>query len=156
MLTQIELYRELGRLVSPLIKHYRTDLKHDKAWLLGNPGVPFLHFTSESSTHIVSLDAANSEKWPKDGVLVPYLFSRADRWHILRQKRDAVEAISEKFNLRVIYYWNGQNLQEVSAARALRIVSDYCTNIQAAWMRPPTKAQQRRDFELATFGLKAA
>lgn len=156
MLTQIELYRELGRLVSPLIKHYRTDLKHDKTWLLGNPGVPFLHFTSESSTHIVSLDAADSERWPTDGVLVPYLFSRADRWHILRQKRDAVEAINNSLRARVIYYWNGHNLQEVNAARALRIVSDYCTDVQVAWMKPQSKAQQRRDFELATFGLKAA
>ena len=156
MLTPIELYRELGRRVSPFLKHYRTDLKHDKAWILENPGVPFLHWTGESSTHIVSLDASDSERWPASGVVVPYLFGRADREHILDQKREATKALNEKFNIRVIYHWNGHNLQEVNASRAFRIVDEYVSGVHALWNKPKSREVLRQEFWKHTFGERVA
>lgn len=129
----IELYRELGRRVSPFIKHYRSDLKHDKAWILDNPSVEFVHWTGVSSTHIVSLDAYDSERWPADGLQVPYLFGLADREHILTQKREACEALNEKFNIRVIYFWDGFRLQEINAKRAKHIVDRYVSEVRSAW-----------------------
>ena len=50
------IYEQLEAEVLPGLKGFQTDLTvHDKRWITNNPGVPFLHFTTETSTDISSL-----------------------------------------------------------------------------------------------------
>ena len=150
MLTPIQLYRELGRLVSPFIKHYRTDLtKHDKAWILENPDVPFCHWTSESSTHLVPMFNHDSPKFPAEGLQVRYLFSTASRWHIIEQTKLVAEVLSSKnqFNSQLVLHFDGYVLREVSSNRAEQIVAEYVAEVRAAWTpKPKPKVDGSRGF----------
>lgn len=144
MLTPIELYRELGRRVSPFLKHYRTDLKtHDKAWILANPGVAFCHWTSESSTHLVPMFPHDSPTYPGRGEEVAYLFSTATREHILQQTCEIARCLGEQrqFNNRITLHYDGRQLVEVSAKAAIRIVQDHVGSVREAWNPTPRRPE---------------
>lgn len=138
----IELYRDLGRRVSPFLKSYRTDLKLDKSWLLDNPGVPFCHWTSVSSTHLIPMLPHDSPQFPAEGLQVRYLFGMASRWHILEQTKLVANCLSSprQFDCKIALYCDGKSeIHEVSLHRAEELVEDYVAGVREAWTPLPQR-----------------
>ena len=130
------IYDQLHDLAAPLITRYMDDLtKHDRNALEANPGMPFLHFTRDSGTHISFHMPAN--EYPKKGEYVPYLFGHADRDHLLEEASGIVNHYAKPYNdppLMVLYY-NGKTLRKIDLAQAAEIVRDYQGSVRAAWNR---------------------
>ena len=56
----MNVYEELQEMSLPLLEAYETDLTHDKNWIEENPGVPFMHYTRATGTHLISFSSAGS------------------------------------------------------------------------------------------------
>lgn len=125
-------YEQLFAAVNDVVKHYRDDLiKHDKAWLEENPGVPFLHFAGECGTDLI--DHIPADKYPARGVRVPYLFGSADREHILRGITSIVESIEKSGSRPVVHYFNGRELIPIDFELAKRVAQNYRRHIKQEW-----------------------
>ena len=129
------IYLQVKELSSPIIKMYRDDLlKHDRSALTKDKGkTPFLHFTGETGTHLYFLFPADYEGWPKPGEIVPYLFGRADRRHILNEQRNVIHAMDKHHWKELILYWNGRTLKQIDMDRAKEIADTWHRHILNAW-----------------------
>lgn len=130
-------YEQLVDACLPLIEAYHDDLvKHDKAWLEENPGVPFLHWTRPGGTTIFGLPAADT--YPKSGEYVKYLFATADRWHILKEAVKAAEYHTmpsndpEKFTC---HHFDGTRLRKISVETAVDVARQYVRRIESEWQK---------------------
>lgn len=65
---------DLHGLCAPLMSQHLEDLDHDQRWLSENPGVPFVHVTRRSGTHIFPMPCANALREDR---AQPHLFSEA-------------------------------------------------------------------------------
>jgi hypothetical protein len=117
----------------PLLEAYETDLKHDKDWIDNNPGVPFLHYTRATGTHLIPLNPSNT--YPPAGTKVKYLFGMADRDIILQGKLEMQDwfenALREPPRLTLNY--DGRTLQVVTLSKAREILEDYARATRAEW-----------------------
>ena len=141
--TQIELsppkipqvYKDLEEICLPLIEAYHDDLiKHDLRDILDHPGVPFLHFTGNTGTHLERLDPA--ETYPAKGKLVPYIFGTADRRHILEQKIAVVDTMKRVNRMDMILYYDTVIIRKISHEKAQEIIRNYARAIRAGWNTP--------------------
>lgn len=131
MIATMTVYDELLESVSPIVEHYRTDLDIDRQMIDDNPGMPFLHWTSESGTHLVMLHPADHEDFPPKGEWVPYLFGTADRYHILNGVKSYAECLKDTHQL--VHYFDGKRLRKIDPAQAVKIASDYVKRVEGEW-----------------------
>lgn len=134
----MSVYPELEAAVLPLMKHYQTDLLlHDRKAIEEHPEMPFLHWCSDSNTHLIFLEPP--EAYPKEGVWIPYLFGQADRWHLVKSVTQMAEYFLNPYNMPERYqarYFNGRKMTVVSLQRALEIARDYRHGIEATFKQP--------------------
>ena len=124
------IYIQLKERALPILKFYKEDLtKHDKRELRKNPGVPFLHFTGDTGTHMGFL--LPSEKYPEGQV--PYLFATADKWHILEQQKVMVKCMRKVNRQSLILYFDGKKLHNITQDKAEAIIADYVRKIRNVW-----------------------
>lgn len=134
----MDIYEQVREKALPLIKVYHNDLiKHDKRTLRKNPGVPFLHFTGDTGTYLFLMIPA--EEYPVKGEVVPYLFGKSDREHILQQYLKTVECMKRVNRQDLILYFNGKSLIEINQERAESIARKYEDRIYAEWRRMGAK-----------------
>ncbi|MEI2421069.1 hypothetical protein V6O07_12415, partial [Arthrospira platensis SPKY2] len=86
--TPAGLFRQIEAAARPLMEGWQGDLKTDGKWLEANPGVPFVHITRKTGTHIFPL--------PKHELLVadspaPHLFGTARPSEVYRQVEEMLE-----------------------------------------------------------------
>jgi len=120
----IECYKKLESKSLPHIKAYHKDLLcWDKKALFQSPGTQFLHFTRDTGTHIVFFEPA--DKYPAKDIMVKYLFSHADRYHILDQVMKTVDYLIDKSSSELILYYNGKTLKEIDPETARSLTQEY-------------------------------
>ena len=127
------IYLQLKEKVYPFMTGYQTDLtKHDRNDIRTNSGVPFLHFTRQTGTHIIFLTPAH--KYPPLGEKVKYLFAYADRNHLLEQKKIMVKYWHDSSNI-LTHYYDGKNIVKISSQKAIAVINDYVNTIKKKWMK---------------------
>ncbi len=127
-----EIYWELEKMCLPLIESFHNDLeKHDKREISENPGVPFLHFTGSTGTYCFMFHPA--DWYPAPGEYVPYIFSTAERNHILRQTRICVETMHNLNRMALILYCDGEKLRKIQYEKAKELAVNYERKIQREW-----------------------
>ena len=133
-------YEQVKAKADPWIKMYRKDLLvHDKNAIEGAPGMPFLHFTGETGTHIEFMPGP--EDYPKKGERVKYLFGTADRQHILDQRVKCVKHMPKLTRQDVVLFYPGGNfnVRDISQEMANGIINDYRREIQLHWEKEVRK-----------------
>lgn len=120
------------------IKDYQDDLLvHDKEWILANPGVPFIHATRNSGTHLIALRRLSD--YPPEGVHVPYVFGQADRWKMMRDAKEWLSAVSRTWHdgdIKQYLYYEGSQLWPTTLKEATRIAEDYIKLVTRVWQEP--------------------
>jgi hypothetical protein len=130
----MSVYDQLYAIASHHLQAYRDDLeKHDRQALEDYPGVPFLHWTRSSGTHITFLRPADD--YPAPGVRVPYLFGTADRDHLLNEVVSIARYFADPINPQasLVLHYGGKRLQKVSATEALEIARLYREKVKREW-----------------------
>ena len=126
----IDIHKVLVDKALPFITSYKDDLLvHDKAQIEAYPDTPFLHFTGDTGTLMVTLPSA--EVYPKDGE--SYLLGMADRYYILNQVVEQVKCMPRINRQDLMLYCDGQELREVGYSEALGIAEDYRRDIMKEW-----------------------
>ena len=128
------IYGQLEKAVLPLLRGYREDLTtHDKKAIGNRGGVPFVHYGRDNGTHIVFL--GDSSTYPAEGVHVPYLFSSADRWHILKECTVLADHFTSEYNppAKIVHYFDGRNLRRITVAQSVDIATAYQTRMRSLW-----------------------
>lgn len=131
----MSVYDELEAAVLPRMTAFQTDLtKWDRAVLEKHPGCLFLHYHCDSNTYLILL--MPPEEYPKDGEWVPYLFSQADRWHIVKQVTEMAEyylQASTNPERYTCHYFDGKRLRKIDKEEAKRIAWVYRRGIESGW-----------------------
>ena len=128
----MNLHAQLVEKTLPIIKHYQNDLLvHDKNQMERYPNRPFIHFTGDTGTHMVTLFYL--EDYPSRFEQVPYLFGQADRHHILDQLAVMVDAISRCNRMDMIIYSDGDDLYEISYETAKSKVAEYTRKMKTTF-----------------------
>lgn len=139
----MDVYEQVREKALPIIKAYHDDLiRHDRKAIEESPGISFLHFTGDTGTYIALMVPA--EAYPPKGVSVPYLFGRAERFHILRQYVKTVECMKTINRQDMILYCNGKRLIEINQERAENLAWKYQWRILNEWEKTERK---ERDYE---------
>ena len=130
----MNVYEQLHEMSLPLLEAYESDLMtQDKDWIEVNPGIPFMHYTRATGTHLISFSLASS--YPPPGTRVKYLFGTADREKILQEKLEMQDwfenALREPPRLTLNY--DGRTLQVVTLSKAREILEDYARATRAEW-----------------------
>jgi hypothetical protein len=132
---EMSLYGQLRKRCLPLIEHYHDDLlKYDRNAMLYWPGVPYVHFTRTTGTHLTVMRPLDS--FPAKGVRVPYLFADADREHILKGIVLCADYYSKSERHAAIHYFSGYTLTEVDVDRAMELINEYADDIRRQWSKP--------------------
>jgi len=129
----MKIYEQLKQKADPFIKYYRDDLLvHDLNALNKNPGIPFLHFTGETGTHIVFLRPA--EDYPEEPY--PYLFGMTTREKEIHDLPEIVASMKTRYDREdLALYYNGKQLREVAYPEVTRIARDYVYRVVAQWRK---------------------
>ena len=120
------IYNEIKKQSLPKIKSFHNDLLiHDRREILNNTEkTPFLHFTGTNGTHLFFL--LSDKELPKPGETVRYIFSEANRDHIIR---DTVGAILSERNRgsrqELILYFDGYKIRKINQNKADLIAQEY-------------------------------
>lgn len=127
------LYMQLKEKSLPHLACFKEDLtKHDRQALNDKPGVPFLHYTRGSGTHIFFLYP--TEMLPATGVRVQYLFGTADRHHIIKQPLECARSWVEcNSDIKIVLHFNGKQLKEISLEEAVEVAREYQRNLEEEW-----------------------
>ena len=129
----MSVYEQLHKMSRPLLEAYESDLTHDKDWMEDNPGIPFMHYTRATGTHLIPLNP--SDTYPPAGTKVKYLFGKADREYILQGKLEMQDWFENALREppRLILYYDGQTLQPVTLTKAREILEDYAHATRSMW-----------------------
>ncbi|MFC1766651.1 hypothetical protein ACFL6U_31815 [Planctomycetota bacterium] len=117
----------------PLLEAYESDLMHDKDWIENNPGVPFMHYTRATGTHLIPLNPSNT--YPPAGTKVKYLFGMADREYILQGKLEMQAWFENALREppKLILHCDGRKLHPVTLKKAREILEDYARALRSQW-----------------------
>jgi hypothetical protein len=138
----MDIYEQVREKALPIIKAYHDDLLvHDKRDMERNQGVPFLHFTGNTGTFAFFMIPA--EDYPAKGEIVPYLFGKVDRVHILQQYPKTVECMKRVNRQDLILYFNGKRLIEIKQKRAESIARRYEDKIWRDWRKAEREKHER-------------
>jgi hypothetical protein len=116
----------------PLVKHWYTDLDHDREWITNHQGVPFVHWTNDCGTHILPMYPPTSEYWPVSGQRIPYLFSTATREDILAGYPLFAVACSQTHR-ELVHWFDGRSLKTITPEEAVEIAKQYVRDVRFAW-----------------------
>lgn len=131
-------YGELFAKCDPLVEAYRDDLLvHDRECLIRAAGTPYLHWTRETGTSLAVLWPHDSEAFPAPGESVPYLFGKADRGKVLRDKQVEADYHASPVSLptRLCLHFDGKALRKITTDRAVEIMRTYIRSVQHHWER---------------------
>jgi hypothetical protein len=131
--TQTSVFEQLLRRISPIVKHYRTDLEVDERLIGAHPGEQFLHWARECGTTLQFLFGADHESYPGKGVEVPYLFGTADRDHILRQSSSIAICEQRAGSSRIVHHYDGRQLRQISIQDAIDIAHVHVRRVRYQW-----------------------
>lgn len=127
----------------PIMTHYQGDLDIDQKYIEDNPGVEFLHWTRASGTLLVILWPA--DKFPvKEGKFIPYLFSFANRKHII----DEIITMSRYYtdpahdNCKLVQYFDGKAVKKITAAQAAEIGRNHANKLWAHFEREKREREE--------------
>ncbi len=121
-------FHQLKAACLPRIEDYHADLlKHDRRAIRRRPTTPFIHLTRQYGTYITMLPPA--EEYPPQGVEVPYLFGKADRWHLLKEVSEMIRFGMNYHPDSLLHYFDGENLRTVTYPQAQEIVRLYTARI---------------------------
>ena len=125
------IYNQVKAESLPFINAYQNDLLvHDRDRIDAHEGVPFLHFTGETGTYILML--IPFEEDPKAFERAPYLFSSADRYHILSGMVGMVKHMPSANRNDLVLYYNGNGaVRRIDQKRAESVMDEYAHNIRA-------------------------
>jgi len=146
----MNVYEELQAISLPLLEAYETDLlTHDKNWIEANPGIPFMHYTRATGTHLISFSLAGS--YPPSGTRVKYLFGTAEREKILQDKLEMQDWFESTVRRppKLTLHYDGRILTQVTIRKAREIVEDYVCAIRSEWKLMAKENQEclpRREF----------
>ena len=127
-------YQQVKTLAGPIVKHYRDDLtKHDRRTFQDDPTRPFLHFSRECGTHLITLDDA--ESYPLPGNEVPFVFGTAQRGKILEDVISATRRIVASETTELILHWDGRKLRQLTAQQAIDVAETYGRKIRGDWSK---------------------
>jgi len=110
---------------------------------------PFLHFTRAYGTQLILMPPSDHPCWPKDGEVVPYIFGKANRLHILQEKFTMVKYPYER--LRCIHHARsflpGQplELQEIPLKFAIEAMERYINWTLRDWREKSKKDRREAD-----------
>ena len=97
-----EIFEDLKNKTRSSIENYENDLLiHDKKCINDSENAPFIHWAGVNGTHIAIL--YSPDKYPALGERVKYLFSRADRHHILNQKVEIVNCLKTYSGIKLVH-----------------------------------------------------
>lgn len=138
-------YLTLREKCLPVIQGYHRDLLvHDRRLIRSHPQVPFIHIARDHGTYIAMLRPA--ESYPADGVSVPYLFSTADRWHLLKECGSIVEFAEKNHPLAMVHHFDGRTIHPITYTQARHIITEYKNTIIRQW-EIETPSWKRADFD---------
>lgn len=125
--------KQLNAIAFPHLKAYYADLfVHDKNEICAHPeNTPFIHVTRKYGTRITMLSAPDN--YPKQFEQVPYLFGKAGRENLLKEKSASIEYDSRNNKDALVLYFDGSRFIKVSYEKALRIVRRYQDDIKKQW-----------------------
>jgi len=126
-------YMQMKEKSLPFIEAYIDDLiKHDRKFLKENPGVPFLHFTGETGTHLTPF--WDVEKYPKKGERVKYLFGMVTREEWVREEMSVVPDMEHRYGRSdLALYFNGKCLKEITYHDAAKLAKEYEREMLRRW-----------------------
>ena len=129
----MNVYEQLHKRSLPLLEAYETDLAHDKDWMKDNFGIPFMHYTRATGTHLIPLNPSGT--FPPAGTKVKYLFGMADREYILQGKLEMQAWFENALREppRLILHYDGRTLQPVTLAKAREILEEYAHATRSMW-----------------------
>jgi len=120
---------------------YQTDLtKIDREAIEAMPKlygklVPFVHITRDWGTHLDEFWPV--ESYPKPGEMVPYLFGSVDRYALAERAGSTVqyytERKAEQSAIKLIQYFDGAKVQNISLASASAMFADYRKRIKESF-----------------------
>jgi hypothetical protein len=129
-----EVYETIKIRALPIMDSYQNDLLNfDKAIIDNNPGVPFIHFTGTTGTHIEFLYQHDSEAYPPEGEKVPFLFGTADRNCIVRQKIHVLSALKHGNRTSLIQYYDGRKVKKITFDESIILIRAYVADILNKW-----------------------
>ena len=129
----MNLHEQLVEKSLPIITSYHDDLlKHDKNHLDNFPGRPFIHFTGDTGTHIITLWLF--EDYPSKFEEVPYIFGTAGRQHILDELTSTVDCMKSCNRMELIMYFDGLELRIISYETAKSKVAEYTRKMKKTFM----------------------
>ena len=137
------IYKQLEDAVLPIMTHFKEDLTtHNKAKITDD--TPFLHWATDSHTHISFLLPADSPHYPSPGKYVPYLLGTADREKLLSESLSFAKYNSDPRNIcshtHLVHYFDGRTLRKIDSKKALDIASEHVRSVENAWSKPRSYA----------------
>lgn len=122
----------------PHLKHYHRDLlMHDRRAIRSFPDVPYLHVTRDMGTHLQFMRPTDHPSWPAPGQEVPYLFSTADRDHLLKEAEGFIKYFiaSHREESVLVHHYDGRTLRKISYRHADDLLSRWASNVRHGWNR---------------------
>ncbi len=126
-------FQKIRELSLKVMTGYTHDLDIDEEAIIDRLGMPFLHFTRATGTTIVFLRPYSD--LPGPGQYEPYLFSTADRHHIV----DGIESMSNYYRSKhqeqhgrclMAHYFDGETIRKLSPDRAAEIGTAHCIRLR--------------------------
>ena len=127
-------------------------VNEDSAMIESNPGVPFIHVTWPTGTHLEMLYPADHEYWPERDALRPFLFGLACRVSIVEMTADYIGNYLQPgapVPVAMVHYFDGSSLTEVGAEAAMKAVNEWREKLLSEWAKPagPQVPGPRLDYK---------
>ena len=134
-ITMYEVWDQLHAKCHPLMTDYFSDLDCDKETIVAGQ-VSFIHWTRKTGTYMVLLKAP--DMYPPAGVSVKYLFSNANREHILNQVRETAQYWMRPSNPKTeaVHYFDGKTLKRITLQQSDDLLKDYAKQVAECWKYP--------------------
>lgn len=129
----MNVYEKLVERVGATVKAYRSDLDHDRNGILANPGIPFLHWTRETGTHLQILPGFDSDCFPPEGVEVSYLFGSCDRCELSHKPIELAQYFAQSDQVKHCTWFDGERLNSITTEKAVEIARQWCNRVNAEW-----------------------
>jgi len=127
----IDVYNRIKKNSLPLLEDYKTDLlQHDFKQITSIEWTSFIHFTRNSGTHLLKLSTVG---YPKKNEIVPYLFSQADRLHILKELYTVFETLQGSALIIQYYDFNNDTVKIISSESAESLILNFTRNTIKKW-----------------------
>jgi hypothetical protein len=128
----------------PHLQHYHGDLlRHDRRLIRRHPDLPFIHVTRDMGSHTQLMPLADHPLWPEQGKEVPYLFGKADRYHLLRDAEGFMDYFikNHRESSVLVHHFDGRELHRIDYAKGDEILRQWARDVRQEWAQ---SARMRR------------